>query len=481
MMKPKFPRRMVAVPLMLAAVAAATGTGQIAAASASAAALPPACQPPHPPLRNVAPTTVDTIGQAYFCVFNHYYGGATLDDQALLTAMFAGLTEQLQRLGLDRPYATLPALTGDRDTDWQAFAAVYQRIYNSLPDNAQLRQSVAAATMNAMITSLDNDHIHWVWAEGPPNAADSNKLYGLGITGMSAQQGNIWPHVDPAAAPPDFITEVAPGSPAATSGLRPGDVILAVNGSAPFIDGVFSAGIVPLLNQIWPTHQRVQLTVRRPATGRVWTVSLSPVFYNPPDENVEAKLLDGDIAYVQMPSFLPGMADAVIADIRKLRTGRTLRGVILDVRNNGGGSPAEVATLVGAFVHGKNIGYLCAVNGSCDPMPTDNSERLLHLRLVVLTNGNCGSGCDNFSAAVKDLKIGTLVGTRTSGDVAGPALEYQLSDNSMLELPAQYYLGPDREEVDGIGVAPGYYQPITAAELSEGLDPNVATAIGLLR
>jgi carboxyl-terminal processing protease len=114
-------------------------------------------------------------------------------------------------------------------------------------------------------------------------------------------------------------------------------------------------------------------------------------------------------------------------------------------------------------------------------MPTNNSERLLHLRLVVLTNRNCGSGCDNFAAAVKDLKIGTLVGTRTSGDVAGPALEYQLSDSSMLELPSQYYLGPDREEVDGIGVASGYYQPITAADLSEGLDPNVATAIGLLR
>ena len=51
----------------------------------------------------------------------------------------------------------------------------------------------------------------------------------------------------------------------------------------------------------------------------------------------------------------------------------------------------------------------------------------------------------------------------------------------MLELPAQYYLGPDREEVDGIGVAPNYYQPITAADLSEGLDPNIATAISLLR
>jgi carboxyl-terminal processing protease len=481
-MKLKLSRRVALVPLTVLAVAAATtGAGYSGAAPASAAALAPACQSPQPPLpTQELPTTVETIGQAYFCVFANYYSGSTLDDQTLLTAAFEGLTEKLQELGLDRSYATMPALTGNHDTDWEAFAAVYQRIYNSLPSSAQLRQSVAEATMSAMLGSLNDDHVHWIWAPIEPPADQTKGLWGIGIAGMSAQQGNVFPHADPAAAPPDFITEVDPGSPAALSGLRPGDVILAVNGSAPFSGGVFSAGIVPLLNQIWPADQMAQLTVQRPATGRVWTVSLNPAFYTPPVSNPEAKLLDGNIAYVQVPSFLPGIADTVISDIKKLGTGRTLRGVILDVRNNGGGSPTEVSNLVGAFVHGRDIGYLCNVGGSCQALPTTNTEALLHRPLVVLTNRNCGSACDNFATAVKDLKIGTLVGTRTSGDVAGPASEYQLSDNSELEMPSLHYLGPNHEIVDGIGVAPDIYQPITAADLSEGVDPNIATATRLL-
>ena len=45
------------------------------------------------------PTTVTTIGQAYFCIFTHYYAGPVLDDRVLLAGAFAGLTQELDRLG----------------------------------------------------------------------------------------------------------------------------------------------------------------------------------------------------------------------------------------------------------------------------------------------------------------------------------------------------------------------------------------------
>jgi carboxyl-terminal processing protease len=53
------------------------------------------------------------------------------------------------------------------------------------------------------------------------------------------------------------------------------------------------------------------------------------------------------------------------------------------------------------------------VHGSCTANYTDSSVPLLHLPLVVLTDRNCASACDAFSGAVKDLRLGTLVG-RTS-------------------------------------------------------------------
>jgi hypothetical protein len=87
-----------------------------------------------------------------------------------------------------------------------------------------------------------------------------------------------------------------------------------------------------------------------------------------------------------------------------------------DLRGKGrGGAPAEVARLLGAFAHGKITSYDCDVGGACTPNRTDDSVPLLGLRLVALVDRGCASACEDFSAAVKDLGLGVLVGTRTAG------------------------------------------------------------------
>ncbi len=166
--------------------------------------------------------------------------------------------------------------------------------------------------------------------------------------------------------------------------------------------------------------------------------------------------------------------------IANLAKSAQLRGLILDLRGNGGGYSAEVSQLLGAFIHGAAWSYDCDVHGSCAASYTDSSTPLLHLPLVVLTDRNCISGCDAFSGAVKDLRLGTLVGTRTAGIVAGPAAGYLLDDGSLLALPAMHDLGADHELINGIGVAPDYYVPLTAQDLSTGHDPDIAKALTLL-
>ena len=97
-------------------VAGAAGCTQVAKHVSAAASpgspvtggQPPPCAaslPPVPP--PVKPTTVTTIEQAYYCVLAHYYAGPVLDDRVLLAAAFAGFTQELNRLGMDRPDATV--------------------------------------------------------------------------------------------------------------------------------------------------------------------------------------------------------------------------------------------------------------------------------------------------------------------------------------------------------------------------------------
>ena len=95
----------------------------------------------------------------------------------------------------------------------------------------------------------------------------------------------------------------------------------------------------------------------------------------------------------------------------------------------------------------------------------------------MLTDRNCVSACDAFSGAVKDLRLGTLVGTRTGGIVAAPAAAYLLDDASLLILPATQDLSAHHELINGIGVAPDYYLPLTAQDLSTGHDPDITKAL----
>ena len=176
-----------------------------------AGASPPPCRAPRH--GNVGPakkpTLVTTIGQAYFCIFKHYYAGPVLDDRVLLAGAFAGLAQELDRLGLDQPDATMPALTGRRARDWEAFAAACRRIIGGLPEG--LRQRVAAAAMTGMVATLHENHTSWVY---PGPQVPQGETFGLGIT--TSPSADVAQGAPGDALAPLFVTVVdplLPGSP----------------------------------------------------------------------------------------------------------------------------------------------------------------------------------------------------------------------------------------------------------------------------
>ncbi len=470
-------RSILALPAVVVVVvlaACSAGPGGTAPARQPGGQPPPCSANPPPVAPPLHPTTVTTIGQAYYCVFAHYYAGPVLDDRVLLAGAFAGFTQELDRLGMDQPDATMPALTGNRDRDWDAFAAVYQKVTSELAASPAQQQELAAATMTGMIASLDNNHARWSYPAPPPGDVPGD----LGImTSPAPVLADIAPQE---ALPALFITAVAPGSPADSHRLRPGDIIVSVNGAPPFANGIISEEVMNLLFGPYPPPGRVTVRLQRPATGHTWTMTLTPALYQAPPPAVSAELMDGDIAYVQLPGFFPGAADQVLGDISSLAETAKLHGLILDLRGNGGGYPAEVSQLLGAFIHAAAYTYDCDVHGHCTATYTDSSVPLLHLPLVVLTDRNCASACDAFSGAVKDLRLGTLVGTRTSGLVAAPAAAYLLDDASLIILPATQELSAHHELINGIGVAPDYFIPLTAQDLSTGHDPDITKALTLL-
>ncbi|MFK4086471.1 S41 family peptidase [Kribbella sp. NPDC020789] len=389
-----------------------------------------------------------------------------LDSRTLLVPAFAAVTQELQRRRLDEPDATLPALTGRRDADWTAFSKVYRRIVNALPDDAA-RAAIGAAAIQAMVDGLHDNHARWL--SGP----DQN-LLGLTLSGITASGV-----VDPVAVGPQYVNGIAPGGPAEAAGLKLGDEILAVNGAPLLVGGILNEGVLSSLLKA-RLGAVVKLTAHRPATDETFTATVTAAAHQPPPRRVASRLVDGNIAYVALPSMAPELANQVLTAIAALRAQTELRGVILDLRGNGGGTLEAAGTLLGALVHGKTFGYWCDVRGRCTPNRTDDSVKLLNVPFVVLTDRRCASACEVLSSAVKDLKLGTVIGTRTAGAVSGPAWANLLDNGTSLLLPKYQQLGANKQVVDTIGVAPDHYAPVTAADLSAGRDPGLAKAVSVL-
>ncbi|MBP2704219.1 peptidase [Microbispora sp. RL4-1S] len=445
--------------------------------SQASAAAGTACARAQAPPEAETATTIDVIGQAYFCILGDYYSGATLDARSLLTAGFAALTREINRHGREVPEAIMPALTGDRKADWAAFASAYRKITDRVPD---LRDRLAVVTLEAIVAALGDDHARWTHDLKRPLDYYDGDDYGLGLeTNVTGSQMDGDSGV---ALAPLFVTAVLGGA-ARAAGLRPGDIVEAVNGSAPFVDGEATPAIGALYPR-YPDARPVEVRLLRESTGRRWSVTLKPALY-PRDlaalQVVRSKLLDDDVAYVRMTGFSPDSANRVLRAISRLRSGRTLSGVVLDLRGNGGGSPTEANRLLGAFVHGKVTAYQCTAGGACEAGRTDDTVELLGLPLVVLTDRGCASACEHFSSAVKDLHLGRLVGTRTAGAISGPAQAYLLGNNTVLVFPARHHLGPNREVIDRIGVPPDYHVAPTPKDAAAGRDPALARALTLLR
>jgi carboxyl-terminal processing protease len=463
-------QRSFALGVVLLAVGAGligTGVGAGASADEQGTGRPPACSQPTPDQEPPAPepTSLTTVGQAYYCVFDNYYSGPVLDSRTLLVPAFAAVTQELQRRGADQPNATLPALTGRKDADWAAFSKAYKRVADLLPDEGT-RTAIAGSAIEAMVTALGDNHARW-------QHEFVQNLYGIELSAIVGP-GDI----DPVAVAPAYITRILETGPAGVAGIRLGDEILALNGVPLFSNGIINKGALAFLST-GDVGTTVDITARRPTTGETFTVTATAARLQGPRPEVTSRLVDGNIAYVSLPGFNPQLAGQVLAAVAALREQADLRGFILDLRGNGGGSPAAVATLLGALTHGRVTSYWCDVRGKCTPNRTDDSVALLDLPFVALTDRRCASACDSFSSAVKDLKLGKLVGTRTAGAVSGPGSGWALNDGTGLVLPKVHEIAANKEIVNGIGVAPDYSAPLTAADLSAGRDPGLEKAVSL--
>jgi carboxyl-terminal processing protease len=464
-------------------VASASSEGSSPEAAIPAADTTQACAPAGGSSTGTAsPASVATVEEAYFCLLANYAAAPHVDDQQLLRGALGGIVGYLRQRQLDQPFATLPALSGMPADDWLAFAGMYDKLASTLPSDTTTQQALATAAIKGTVDSLHDDHTDYTPAGQVPTQPPPS-------LGMYVR----FPGGTPATA---IVTELTAKGPAQQAGLRRGDTITAVNGNpvpappvrrgasmSPAFDAAafeWSDFSSPGLGWLTATQPAVVLTITRPSTGK--TLTLAVQARQLPPQNLDASIMPGNIAYVRIHDFTATEGNDVLAAINDLGLGTALRGVVIDIRGNTGGSPKGMAQLASAFVHDMTLSTTINGSGAVTVQKTDDTVPLLHQPLAVIVDGASLSAADMFSAIVKDLNLGVLVGERTAGVVAGPAQPFTLDDGSLLTITSSFSRGPDGEIIDGVGVPVDDAAPLPgAADLSAGKDPGLAQALAALR
>jgi carboxyl-terminal processing protease len=221
------------------------------------------------------------------------------------------------------------------------------------------------------------------------------------------------------------IEKVIPGSPAWKSGeLKEGDVFLKVGqGKAEPVDieGMSLSKAVQLIRGKKGTE--VRLTVKSGTTTKV--VSLIRDVIHLEDTYAHAAVIDNNgekMGYIRLPEFYTDFSgnggrrcsDDVRALVKELQADN-VKGIIIDLRDNGGGSLQDVVRMAGIFVPRGPIVQIKSRAMETQTMSSRDTAALYKGPLVVMVNGASASASEIFAAAMQDYKRGVIMGSQTYG------------------------------------------------------------------
>lgn len=271
------------------------------------------------------------------------------------------------------------------------------------------------------------------------------------------------------------ITGAFPGSPAAEAGLQPGDAIEAADGRP--LTGVADEDALGLIRG--PAGSRVRLTVRRPGQAAPFDVEVERRAITTPIVTYRAEA-DGAVAHVQISIFNDKTTEQLDAALKRAKA-EGVRGVVLDLRHNGGGWVTTAREAIGRFVPAEKGPALyedveAGTDDELEPLPIlGGGEEVFDLPLVVLVDGGTASAAEIVAGALRDYGRATLVGTATFGKGSVQQV-HDFDDGSSLRLTSAAWLTPNKQPIPEEGLQPDQVVELPA-QAGDGTDPQVARAV----
>ena len=250
----------------------------------------------------------------------------------------------------------------------------------------------------------------------------------------------------------DNIVVIAPfdGSPAKAAGLISGDVIEKVNKTE--VTGKELEKAVTMMKGT--VGEEVTLTISRSGKG-IFDVKMKRAKIDL--VTVKGEMLENNVGYIQLTMFDENTSKNFEKKLLELKN-KGMKSLIVDVRGNPGGLLDQVVALTSNFVEkGKNITYTIDKNKKKTEYKSTGGIAI-GMPLTVLTDGGSASASEIFAGAIRDYKVGTLVGEKTFGKGIVQTMLYRsqdgFDDGTALKVTISKYYTPSGENIHHIGIKP---------------------------
>lgn len=341
---------------------------------------------------------------------------------------------------------------------WETWTLVHQQYVDQPVDDTALMRGA----IRGMLQALGDDHTSYM---DPEEFKDAN-------AGLAGNYEGIGAYVDVTG---DYLTIISPikDSPAEAAGLRVGDKIVA-------IDGEDMTGINPELARrrvLGPAGSQVILTILREGENAPFDVPITRAKIVVKSVEYEMK---GDIAYVQLNTFGDTTSRELRDALRELMA-QNPKGLVLDLRNNGGGYLRTSVEVLSQFVkQGEVALYEQYGDGKRDTFTTSGGGLATDIPMVVLINEGSASASEIVAGALQDYGRAILVGVKSYGK--GSVQNWiPLNDNEgAVRITIAKWLTPKERTIHKTGLEPDVQVELTKEDRDAQRDPQLEKALELL-
>jgi carboxyl-terminal processing protease len=345
--------------------------------------------------------------------------------------------------------------TVDFNLYWDLWDTIKQR-YVSQPVD---QKKMFYGALEGMVASLGDPHSIFL----PPveNKQFTQELQG-NFEGIGAEIGNKKGVL--------VIVAPLPGSPAEKAGLKPGDILVSIDGA-----DATSLALDEAVNKIrGPKGTQVKIGVLRgsDAKPQIFSVTRDTIAIQSVKTSYIKSPKGKSIAVIEVNHFNGDTLDRFLDAVTEVH-GKNVDGLILDLRNNPGGFLDAAVGMLGEWAPGKVVVSERFSDGSVQPHTAAGLGRFKDMKTLVLVNGGSASASEITSGALQDLGLGKLLGMQTFGKGSVQDL-IDLKDGSSVKLTIAKWLTPKGNNIDIDGITPDYVVDMTADDYDNSRDPQMA-------